>query len=304
MKPLPASRPSYPPNPTNQAQSRVVLLALAGFVLGLAIATLGYYRAAHRLVPPPDQAPSLSEGTRAILQQLHAPVAIHFYSLLDTQTVAAPTLAFAERVGRLVSEYERAGGGKVKAVRSTDASDAGISAATADGIAAFNRDRGAVSYFGIAVASGDRQESLPQLSPDWEPALEADITRVIARVAAAAAPTTPAVAEGPDVNAGAIQEVKQLIPDVAAVSLEDGSRILREDALKQFQAAAVEMQRQIQEAQEQLVRAQNGGSAADQQAALRNLQQLQASQAEKLKEITARSQAQVDALRKLKAAAP
>jgi len=65
-----------------------------------------------------------------------------------------------------------------------------------------------------------------------------------------------------------------------------------------------EMEIQVKEAQDQLARARNGGSAADQQAAMKHLDQIQAAQSDRIKEITARAQAQIDAFRQLKGVNP
>ena len=86
------------------------------------------------------------------------------------------------------------------------------------------------------------------------------------------------------------------------MSVEEGTRILREAALKDFTTAANEMAAQVKEAQQRLAQVQNGGSDADQQAAMKHLQQVQAKQTEKLNQIASRSKAQIDALQQLKAA--
>jgi hypothetical protein len=113
-------------------------------------------------------------------------------------------------------------------------------------------------------------------------------------------PARPFVASHPPVDAATIEEVKQTIPNFASVSLADGTQILREAALKQFAAAAKEMDTQVKQAQEQLVQAENGQSAAEQQAAVKHLQQTQAEQTEKLQQIAAQLQTQIAALKQLK----
>ena len=146
------------------------------------------------------------------------------------------------------------------------------------------------------------KESLPRLTPEWEQALEPDLTRTIARLLDAAEPVKAPVAVS-QINTAAVQEVKAMIPDLAAVSLEEGKKVLQEAALKDFTAAAKEMRAQIKEAEQRLAQAQQGGTEAERQAARAHLQQVQAEQTAKLKEIAARSQAQVEALEQLKAAA-
>ena len=103
-------------------------------------------------------------------------------------------------------------------------------------------------------------------------------------------------------NTTALQEVKALIPNLAAVSEAEATQLLREAALKELTAAAKEMETQIKEAEQRISQAQNGGSEADQQAAKQHLLQLRAEQTEKLKRIAARSRAQIETLQQLKAA--
>jgi hypothetical protein len=114
------------------------------------------------------------------------------------------------------------------------------------------------------------------------------------------APAQPFVPSQPLVDAATIAAVKQAVPDYASLSLEDGTQILRAAALKQFAAAAREMDAQVKQAQEQLVQAENGQSAAGQPAAMKHLQQVQAEQTEKLQQIAAQLQAQIAALKQLK----
>ena len=105
------------------------------------------------------------------------------------------------------------------------------------------------------------------------------------------------------IDTNAIREVKALIPNLADVSVKAGKQILQEAALKDFTTAVQEMQTQVKEAEKRLNEAQDGGSDAEQKAALKHLQQVQAEQTEKLKDIAAKSKAQIDAFQQLKAAA-
>ena len=128
----------------------------------------------------------------------------------------------------------------------------------------------------------------PSIEPSVEPVVNAN------------PPARPFVASHPPVDAATIEAVKQAVPDYASVSLEDGTQVLRAAALKQFAAAANEMDAQVKQAQEQLVQAENGPSVAGQPAALKHLQQVQAEQTEKLQQIAAELQAQIAALKQLK----
>jgi len=97
--------------------------------------------------------------------------------------------------------------------------------------------------------------------------------------------------------------VRALIPDIAGVSLQAGKQILQDAAYKEFAAAAKEMQAQAKDAEQRLADARKNGTDAARQSALRHLQELQAQQAEKLKEIAARSRAQIETFEQLKATA-
>jgi hypothetical protein len=112
------------------------------------------------------------------------------------------------------------------------------------------------------------------------------------------------VSSPPPVSSAAIEDVKQTIPNYASVSLADGTQLLREAALKQFAAAAKEMDVRVRLAEQRLREAQNGQVAAEQQAALKNLQQTQAEQTEKLQQIAAHLQTRIVALQQLKGVTP
>ena len=109
----------------------------------------------------------------------------------------------------------------------------------------------------------------------------------------------PAVNQPPVNDAAIIAEVKRAIPNFASVSEDDGEKILRAAALKEFTVAAKEMGAQIQAAQQQLVQSEGSQSAVQQQAVIKHLQQTQAAQAEKLQQIAARLQLQIAAWKKL-----
>lgn len=289
-----------------EAGVRGIVLALAVVLAGGAFGVVWLYRATHRGPavggePTGPQTVALSDTTLTVLQKLDSVLEIRFYSVLDSASVPNAVIAFASRVDQLLSAYQQAAGGKIKLIRFDSQSNLSPGAAPADGIQAFNEDKGDACYLGVALVLKGRKETLPRLSPEWEQALEPDLTRAIIRLVDATRSAAPILAvSGAYTNAA--KEVKGLIPNLGAVSVEDGTRILREAALKDFQAAAKEMETQVKEAQQRLIQAQNSGSDADQQAAMKHLQQVQAEQAEKLKQIAARSRAQIEAFQQLKAA--
>ncbi len=284
---------------------RTLLLIVVVFLLGLAVGAFWFRNGwKHHPAAIPGQTgttslPRLSPATLKVLSRLNGPLEIRFYALLDPASVSESVNAFASRVEQLLSAYQQASGGKINVSTVTTMSTPNANAALADGVQAFDLEKGQGCYLGIALVYGERKEVLPHLSPEWEQALEPDLTRAIARLEeaarAVAARTTPQVT---DTNV--VQEVKTLIPNPTTTSVEEGTRILREAALKDFTTAAQQFQVQVKAAQQRLIQAQKNGSAAEQQAAMKNLEQVQAEQAEKLKDIAARAQAQVEAFERLK----
>jgi hypothetical protein len=253
--------------------------------------------------PPATAAPAieLSGGTKAVLDHLDAPVEVRFYSLLDPGAPEA-LRTFSERVDRFLSAYQQQSKGRIAVTRFGSETNATPNAALADGINGFNLDKGEGCFLGIALSSKGKKEVLPQLSPDWEPALESDVSRAILRLSQVTA-SGAATVTVPENNAAIVEQVKHAVPNFASISLEEGSRTLRQAALKEFSAAVSQMQAQMQEAQQRLEQARNGGSAADQESAMKHLQEVQLAQSEKLAEVAAQSQAQIDAFKQLKAGA-
>ena len=116
----------------------------------------------------------------------------------------------------------------------------------------------------------------------------------------AANPPAQKFVESPvPVSAAAVEDVKRALPNYASLSVEQGTEILRESALKKYADAAAELQSQVTRAQEELKAAQNK-SPANQQAALKHLQQVQAEQSQKLQQIGGELQTQITALKQLK----
>jgi uncharacterized phage infection (PIP) family protein YhgE len=296
------------PRPGQQGPGRTLALALTCLAAGLA----GGAFVASQLVsghgpdaasgPAPGQAPALSAPTVAVLKHLEAPLEIRFYSSLGAATVPASMPAFVERVEQLLAQFEREAGGKLKLARLDFRLNSGVEkAAVADGIKPFNLEKGEACFLGIAVVGKQHKEGLERLAPEWEPALEFDLARAIARTAEAEVQPL-AVVVAPHTGPPPLEEVKRLIPNLEAVSLEEGTRLLRQAALGDCARVVQETQTRIQQAQQNLLQAQTNRSEAEQQAALKQLRQLQAEQTDKLQQIAARSQAQIQTLRRLKAA--
>lgn len=107
----------------------------------------------------------------------------------------------------------------------------------------------------------------------------------------------------PQANLAALDAIKRSIPDVSSASLEEGTRILRQAALAEFQKTARELQARKVKAEENFRLGQDNQSAEQQQIATKQLKELQVEQAEKLKQIAAESKAQIETFQQLKGAA-
>lgn len=272
---------------------RPALLIVPAFVAGVALSALWFNH--QPAAPKVEEKPALSSSTEQTLQHLGSPVQVRFYSLLDPATVSDSTKAFAGRVAGLLAKYQEQSNGKIKLSCIDSQSSSNANAALADGIKPFNLDKGDACYLGVTVSANGQKESLASLSPDWEQALESDLTRAIARTA-----TPPDSQVTQPADTAALNNLKNTVPNPDAVSLEDGTQMLKQAGLAAFAQATQEMQAKVKDAQDRLVQAQAGQSEADQQAALQNLQQVQADETAKLKQIALDSKEQIDAFAKLK----
>ena len=245
----------------------------------------------------------MSDSSRAVLSRLQSPLEIRFYSLLSEADHLVALKAFSGRVDELLSAYEREAAGNIKVVRNVSRSDADLDAASADGIKVFNLNKGEPCYLGLSVVEGDHKESLARITPEWEQALEADLTRAIMRVSGAQS-LAALVEAASQAQLSAFENVKRAIPNLETIPVDEGRQLLRDASFKEMKAAAIEMQTRIQEAEQRLVEAQKSKSEAGLALAMKEVQQAHAAQAEKLKEIAARLEAQVTALERLKGVAP
>ncbi len=283
-----------------QGNARVFSLLLGSLLLAGAVSGFWLYhsrpaRANRGAGGAFDHNTALSAATLSVLKHLDKPLQIRFYCSVDAGSASAPVQALGGRVEQLLAAYERAAGGKISVSWFNSPTNFDTYAAASDGMKPFT-EKGTEFVLGIALVEGDKKESLSQLSPDWEQALEPDLTRAIVRLNDANH-LQPAAAVA--ANSATLEEIKHALPNLNAVSVEDGTRTLREAALKDFKAATSQYDAQIKEAEQRITDAQNK-SETEQQAALKHLLDVQAEQVQKLKDIAARSKAQVEAFQQLK----
>jgi hypothetical protein len=271
-------------------------LLLAGVAFALGIALTGFWFHSHSSA---SKNGGLSDVTKNLLGQLQLPVTIRYYSLLPAGSADESLQTFAGRVTQLLNTVQTAGDGKIQLVNIDTPSETNSTAASADGIQAFNLDKGDACFLGLAVASGGNKEAFARLDPQWESALEYDLARAILRVAAVPAPAKPA----PEVakpSLETIATVNRLIPDVNGVSVEQASQIFNAEFLKQCGVVGAEMEAQVKAAQQKVVDAQNNGSPTDLEAAQKHLMQAQLAQGQKYKELAANLQTQLAVFQRMK----
>jgi hypothetical protein len=275
--------------------ARTLTLVAVFFLLGLLVSAYLFRQPGRPVATNPQQL-ELSSPSKALLAHLDQPVEIRFYSLLDPASESG-LRTFSDRVERLLVVYSQNSMGKVTFIPQTNVN---ANAALAEGVKGFNLDKGEGCYLGIAFSCAGKNEVLPQLSPDWEPALEADVSRAIQHVSHAAA-GVKASARPVKEDRALVEQIQSEIPNLASLSVEDAIRVVRENSVKVFTETVARMNELVQEATTDYVKAQKQGTAADQQEALKKLQVAQAAETETLKEIAAESQLRIEAVKKLKA---
>lgn len=263
------------------------VLAGIAFALGIVLTTFLFH--SHSSA---SKNGGLSDATKNLLGQLQSPVTIRYYALLPAGSADESLQAFAGRVTQLLNAVQTAGGGKIQLVNIDAPAETNSTAASADGIQAFNLDKGDACFLGLAIASGGNKEDFARLDPKWEPALEYDLARTILRVAAVPAPAKP-VLEVAKPSQETIATINRLIPDVNSVSLEQAGQIFNAEFLKQCGVVGAEMEAQVKVAQQKVVDAQNNSSPAGLAAAQKNLMQAQLAQGQKYKELAAQLQTQL-----------
>ena len=208
--------------------------------------------------------------------------------------------AFAGRVDQLLAKYEQAAGDRLTVVRCNTSSNFSAGRGAGRRHHSFQHGQGRELFPGNCGGVRRSKGNSPALAPEWERALEPDLTRAIARAAEAKA-GVQSVARA---DTATLDAVEASIPDLNAVSLEEGTKLLRDAGRTQFKQAVEEMEAKVKEAQERYIQAQGNQSEAAQQTALEQLRKIQAEGMDKLKQIALNSHAQIAALQQLKKTAP
>ncbi|MFZ9940679.1 MAG: Gldg family protein [Luteolibacter sp.] len=131
---------------------------------------------------------TLSDGTRAILSEIGAPVVIRYYASRNTDYMPEEIKLHMRRVDDLLKEYASLSKGKLRIENldpqpDTDAEDS----ANLDGINGQRMDDQNL-YFGLAVSCLDKNSVIPFIDPRQETMLEYQLSKAIAEVSAPSKP--------------------------------------------------------------------------------------------------------------------
>ena len=131
---------------------------------------------------------TLSDGTRAILSEIGAPVTLRYYASRNTDYMPEEIKLHMRRVDDLLKEYASLSKGKLRIENldpqpDTDAEDS----AKLDGINGQRMDDQNL-YFGLAISCLDKTSVIPFIDPRQETMLEYQLSKAIAEVSAPSKP--------------------------------------------------------------------------------------------------------------------
>ncbi|NOS70548.1 MAG: hypothetical protein HOP33_11530 [Verrucomicrobia bacterium] len=132
-----------------------------------------------------EQAYTLSDGTKAILNKLDTPVTIRFFfsKSAESSPQAVFFKGYAAKVEDLLAEYKLASKGKIileKIDPKPDSDDE--DKARLNGVEGMPFPNGEKFYLGLSVSVVGTETSIPFLTPDRERQLEYDLSRAITKI--------------------------------------------------------------------------------------------------------------------------
>lgn len=139
-----------------------------------------------------DKVHTLSEGTKAIIKDLDAPVVVRYYATRKSESLPRDLKLYMRKVDDLLKQYAALSNGKLRIEYldpqpDTDAEDS----ANIDGLQGQRIVDGSYEeniFHGVAISCLDQREVLPFLSPADETRLEYELSRAVAQVAQAKKP--------------------------------------------------------------------------------------------------------------------
>ena len=135
-----------------------------------------------------DKVHTISDGTKAILKELDAPVTINYYATRKSSYLPKQVKVYMKKVDSFLKQYQSLSEGQIRIVYldpqpDTDAEDS----ANLDGISG-QRLNDENIYFGLSVQCLDQKSTIPFLNPSNETMLEFDLSSAISEVALANKP--------------------------------------------------------------------------------------------------------------------
>jgi len=126
---------------------------------------------------------TLSEGTKAILKKIDAPVEVRFYYSQSEQRMPSQFKTYAKRVEDLLSEFRQHAGGNLEIKKLDPQPDSEAEdLANLDGVEGQMIETGEKIYLGVAISLDPQKVALPFLPPNRERLLEYDLARALSQV--------------------------------------------------------------------------------------------------------------------------
>lgn len=157
-------------------KSVTVLLLVAGLVL------VNYLASAARLRVDltAEKTYTLSSGTRSLLAKVEEPISLHFYFSRSLKNLPVRFKNYATRVEELLRQYAAASGGKIKLVVTDPKPDTPEEeAATRARVAGQPLGDGTKLFFGLVATQADQEKAIEFFTPNREPFLEYDLSKLI-----------------------------------------------------------------------------------------------------------------------------
>ena len=156
-------------------------LALALLFVGLVLVNYLASSLPVRLDATADSIYSLSPGTKAILGKIEEPVVLDLYFSKDASGVPISYKNYAARVQEMLRQYVRASHGKLTLkVINPKPDTPEEEKATAAGLAPqVSQQGGEQFFFGLVITQADQQKNIPAFTPQREPFLEYDLSKLV-----------------------------------------------------------------------------------------------------------------------------
>jgi len=162
-----------------------VVLLLAALVL------INYLASAARLRADltADKTYTLSPGTQTLLAKVEEPITLHFYFSRSLKNLPVRFKNYATRVEELLRQYAAASGGRIKLVVTDPKPDTPEEeAATRARVAGQPLGDGTKLFFGLVATQADQEKAIEFFTPNREPFLEYDLSKLIHSVQLATKP--------------------------------------------------------------------------------------------------------------------